>query len=181
MSLAAKLRQTFDEDEERRSTRTRLLLDGGVRHGTEDFADITVHDLSVDGFRAESAMELSPGMTVEIDLPGIGVREADVMWAGYPYAGCAFVQPLLREQVRAALAESPVVWGEFGGSEDMTSAVSRGAAIQIAAAVAEAVTPPATADETERPLPFGTRLRSILLINGLLWAGIVAVAWMLFG
>lgn len=175
MSLAAKLRQTFD-DEERRSARTRLRLDGGVRHGSEDYSDITVHDLSADGFRAESPLELSPGMTVEVDLPGIGLREAHVMWAGHPYAGCAFDQPLLREQVRAALAESPVVWGEFGSAEAGPSALSRGAAAFLDFT---AETPASAEVVSEPPLPFRTRARAIIGLNALLWAAIGAIAWLL--
>lgn len=176
MSLAAKLRQIFD-DEERRSTRTRLLLDAGVRHGDAPFTEITVHDLSATGFRAESAADLSPGMVVEIDLPGIGVREAEVMWAGHPYAGCAFQEPLLREQVRAALEASPVVWGEFGAQDDNLSALSRGKGyyfddlIDLKAAAA-----PSTAAK----LPLQQRMLAILGLNSLLWTGIiaiVAVAW----
>ncbi|WP_380872914.1 hypothetical protein ACFB49_38090 [Sphingomonas sp. DBB INV C78] len=178
MSLAAKLRQTFD-DEERRSTRTRLRLDAGVRHGSDSFSDIIVHDLSADGFRAESMMELSPGTTVEVELPGIGVCEADVMWAGHPYAGCAFAHPLLREQVRAALAHSPVVWGEFG--DEPASAQSRGlyfddyaitAEIEAAEAQAAALAMP--------PLPLGNRLRAIFGINTLLWAVVAGLAWAVF-
>ncbi|ARS28498.1 PilZ domain-containing protein [Sphingomonas sp. KC8] len=175
MSLAAKLRQIFD-DEERRSTRTRLRLDAGVRHGDQPFSEITVHDLSATGFRAESTADLSPGMIVEIDLPGIGVRDAEVMWAGHPYAGCAFREPLLREQICAALDASPVVWGEFGAPDDNLSALSRSNHTYFNDVVELTATPEAAPAPAIEKLPLQQRMLAILGLNSLLWAAIVAVA-----
>lgn len=178
MSLAAKLRPSFETDDDRRSPRTRMLLEGGARQDGGAFHDITIHDLSRDGFRAESGMELSPGMIVEVDIPGIGARNAQVMWAGHPYAGCAFAEPLLHEQVRTALDASPVVWGPFGKS-DGKAAEARG--VVAAPAPVDATGIGEAADIADEPrLPFSTRMRAIIAINVALWAVVAAVAWFAF-
>lgn len=176
MSLAAKLRPSFTADD-RKSPRTRMLLEGAARQEGGAFNDIMIHDLSRDGFRVESAMELSPGMTVEVDIPGVGLREATVMWAGHPYAGCAFTGQLLREQVRTALDASPVVWGPFGepGDHSVRSRLPE-------QSLSDLVIVDAEPRPFEQPrLPFSKRARAIIAIDVLLWAGVVGVAWAIFG
>ena len=176
MSLAAKLRPTF-EAEDRQSPRTRMLLEGTARQGEGAFHDITVHDLSRDGFRVESAMELAPGATVEVDLPGVGPREATVMWVGHPYAGCAFADPLLREQVRVAADASPVVWGSFGrATENPVEARA------LNRSLADLVSVEAAPEPIRLPsLSIGKRARAIIAIDVALWVGVVSLAWALFG
>jgi hypothetical protein len=177
MSLAAKLRPTFEAAEDRQSPRTRMLLGGTARQGEGVFQDITVHDLSRDGFRVESAMELTPGATVEVDLPGVGPREATVMWAGHPYAGCAFATPLLREQLRVATEASPVVWGSFGETGDNPAQ-----ARALNRSLADLVSTDAAPEPVRLPkLSFGKRARAIVAIDVLLWIGVVSLAWALFG
>lgn len=176
MSLAAKLRPSFTADD-RKSPRTRMLLEGAARQQGGAFSDITIHDLSRDGFRVESAMDLSPGMTVEVDIPGVGVRDATVMWAGHPYAGCAFVAPLLREQVRTAREESPVVWGPFGDPAD--NPVQARTPDQ---SLSDLVIVDAEPKLIERKrLPLSTRMRAIIAIDIVLWLAVVAIAWAIFG
>lgn len=176
MSLAAKLRPTF-EAEDRQSPRTRMLLEGTARQSGGAFHDITVHDLSRDGFRVESAMELSPGATVEVDLPGVGPREATVMWVGHPFAGCAFASPLLREQVRVATEASPVVWGSFGeGTENPAQARA------LNRSLADLVSIEPAPEPIRLPsLSFGKRARAIIVIDVALWIGVVSLAWVLLG
>lgn len=176
MSLAAKLRPTF-EAEDRQSPRTRMLLEGTARQGDGAFHDITVHDLSRDGFRVESTMELVSGATVEVDLPGVGPREATVMWVGHPYAGCSFASPLLREQLRIATEASPVVWGSFGeAAENPVQARS------LDRSLADLVSIDTASEPVRLPsLSFGKRARAIIAIDVALWIGVVSLAWALFG
>lgn len=176
MSLAAKLRPSFTADD-RKARRTRMLLESTARQDGGVFSDITLHDLSRDGFRVESMMDLSPGMTVEVDIPGVGLREANVMWAGHPYAGCAFAEPLLREQVRMALDASPVVWGSFGDADDNVAQAR--VPEKDLADLAFAGLEPRLAMEPR--LSFSTRAKAIIAIDVLLWAAVIAVAWAVFG
>lgn len=191
MSLAAKLRPSVPAAtvDPRRSERTRMLLDAGARQGEGAFDDIRVHDLSADGFRAEMPLALDAGTEVEIDLPGIGVRAARVMWAGPPYAGCAFAESLDADALRAALAESPVVWGDFGDGAVEEPPLARGAEAYFEAALSGAgLTRPVAADAVaaaEEPyvheLPVRTRFLSIVGLAGGLWAMLIGGGWVLFG
>ena len=56
--------------------------------------DIDVVDLSITGFRAETAYRLPPGTMVWITLPGMSGLEAEVAWQSYTHIGCAFRQAL---------------------------------------------------------------------------------------
>jgi hypothetical protein len=56
--------------------------------------DITVVDLSLTGFRAETYSILRPGTLVWITLPGFSALEAEVAWQRGEAIGCRFRQSL---------------------------------------------------------------------------------------
>ena len=56
--------------------------------------EISVLDLSLTGFRAETLHRVHPGTLVWITLPGFSGLEAQVAWQQNEHIGCAFRQPL---------------------------------------------------------------------------------------
>jgi hypothetical protein len=79
----------------RKSSRIVVDFSAGLRPrgGT---AAVTVHvlDLSVDGFRVDSMLDLHVGMDVWLRLPGLEPIHAKVAWIDGYLAGCAFERPL---------------------------------------------------------------------------------------
>lgn len=79
----------------RKSSRVVVDFSAGLRPrgGT---AAVTVHvlDLSVDGFRVDSMLDLQIGMDVWLRLPGLEPIHAKVAWIDGYLAGCAFERPL---------------------------------------------------------------------------------------
>ena len=78
----------------RRSERVSIEFAAGLRQRGASGVSIQIMDLSVDGFRAATHLELYPGTDVWLRLPGLESCHARVVWAGAHYVGCAFVRPL---------------------------------------------------------------------------------------
>ena len=57
-------------------------------------SSIQILDLSVDGFRATTHLQLEKGSDVWLRLPGLEPYQAKVMWAKGNFVGCAFERPL---------------------------------------------------------------------------------------
>lgn len=79
----------------RKSSRVAVDFSAGLRPrgGT---AAVTVHvlDLSIDGFRVDSMLDLQVGVDVWLRLPGLEPIHAKVAWIDGYLAGCAFERPL---------------------------------------------------------------------------------------
>jgi hypothetical protein len=78
----------------RRALRRPVKLKARLRDRGSTRFDIDVLDLSLSGFRAETAYTLHPGTAVWITLPGFAGLEATVAWQTREQVGCAFRQPL---------------------------------------------------------------------------------------
>jgi hypothetical protein len=78
----------------RRAQRVALRCAGGMRRKGGTGVTVQVLDLSTEGFRVETHLELAPGADVWIRLPGLESRHAKVVWADRFRFGCAFVEPL---------------------------------------------------------------------------------------
>ncbi|WP_326523316.1 PilZ domain-containing protein [Sphingomonas sp.] len=74
--------------------RRAVLLDARVRDRSAARFSIRVVDLSMTGFRAETAFGVRPGTLIWITLPGLQGLEAEVAWHRGEYIGAAFRQPL---------------------------------------------------------------------------------------
>lgn len=79
----------------RKSSRVAVDFSAGLRP-RGGAAAVTVHvlDLSVDGFRVDSMLDLQAGMDVWLRLPGLEPIHAKVAWIDGYLAGCAFERPL---------------------------------------------------------------------------------------
>lgn len=78
----------------RKSERVALELGAGLRQRGGTGVSIQILDLSVDGFRASTHLELPHGTDVWLRLPGLEPYQARVAWSKGHYVGCAFVRPL---------------------------------------------------------------------------------------
>lgn len=78
----------------RRALRLDVSMKAALRKtGTTRF-NVDVLDMSVMGFRCETAYNLTPGTRVWLGVPKLEALESIVMWReGFTY-GCAFVTPL---------------------------------------------------------------------------------------
>jgi hypothetical protein len=78
----------------RRSERVTLELGAGLRQRGGTGVSIQILDLSVDGFRASTHLNLAKGTDVWLRLPGLEPYQARVMWTKGVFVGCAFDRPL---------------------------------------------------------------------------------------
>jgi hypothetical protein len=78
----------------RKSERVKLELGAGLRQRGGTGVAIQILDLSTDGFRATTHLQLEKGSDVWLRLPGLEPHHAKVMWAKGAFIGCAFERPL---------------------------------------------------------------------------------------
>lgn len=78
----------------RKSERVSLELGAGLRQRGGSGVSIQILDLSVDGFRASTHLDLPNGTDVWLRLPGLEPLQATVAWSKGQYVGCAFARPL---------------------------------------------------------------------------------------
>jgi hypothetical protein len=89
----------------RRARRVPVELDAGLRRRGMTRAAVQVLDLSVDGFRAGTTLDLVEGEEVWLRLPGLEGFPARVVWAANRQVGCAFLRslhPAVHEMIIAA-------------------------------------------------------------------------------
>lgn len=78
----------------RATLRKAVRLDARVRDRGASRFSIRILDLSMTGFRAETAFTLRAGSLVWITLPGLQGLEATIAWQQGEHVGGAFRQPL---------------------------------------------------------------------------------------
>ena len=78
----------------RRVERVPVELGAGLRQRGASGVSVQIMDLSTDGFRVATHLDLYPGTDVWLRLPGLEPNHARVIWAQGHYVGCAFVRPL---------------------------------------------------------------------------------------
>lgn len=83
--------QTYDD---RRAERKVMRVKAQLREFGAGKFDIDIIDLSITGFRIETAYQLQPGALVWLTVPGLAALEAQVMWRDAFRFGCAFTGPL---------------------------------------------------------------------------------------
>jgi hypothetical protein len=78
----------------RGTLRKAVQLEARVRDRGSTKFSIKVVDLSVTGFRAETAFTTRPGSLIWINLPGLQGLEAEIAWQRGEHIGAAFRQAL---------------------------------------------------------------------------------------
>jgi hypothetical protein len=90
--------ETSIDNRERQRHKLFLEVEGG-EHDTASDA-VLVHDILDTGLLIETTSELGVGEIIEVNLPNVGVMEAEIMWAGGQIYGCKFK----RERTQAAIS-----------------------------------------------------------------------------
>src|SRR5947209_1913813 len=80
--------------EGRRAPRAEVVLGAGLRQRGAHAVTVQIVDLSTDGFRAATHLQLFPGSDVWLKLPGLESLHARVVWMTGHMMGCQFVRPL---------------------------------------------------------------------------------------
>ncbi len=78
----------------RKVDRVSIELGAGLRQRGASGVSVQIMDLSTDGFRVATHLELYPGTDVWLRLPGLEPSHARVVWSEGHFCGCAFVRPL---------------------------------------------------------------------------------------
>jgi hypothetical protein len=90
--------ETLIDNRKRQRHKLFLEVEGG-EHDTASDA-VLVHDILDTGLLIETTSELGVGEIIEVNLPNVGVMEAEIMWAGGQIYGCKFK----RERTQAAIS-----------------------------------------------------------------------------
>ena len=78
----------------RRADRVSIELGAGLRQRGASGVAVQIMDLSTDGFKVATHLELYAGTDVWLRLPGLEACHARVIWSEGHFVGCAFVRPL---------------------------------------------------------------------------------------
>ncbi|WP_129791930.1 PilZ domain-containing protein [Sphingosinicella sp. CPCC 101087] len=90
----------------RRSERVPVALGAGLRQRGASGVSVQITDLSTDGFRVATHLELQVGTDVWLRLPGLEASHARVVWAEGQSIGCAFIRPLHPAVLEMIVAKS---------------------------------------------------------------------------
>ena len=90
---------------DRRATpRTEVRLSGQVGSEARETAFVVLRDISTDGFSFRCFEYFAPGARIWLDLPGVGVRQAEVIWEDVARTGCRFETPLADAEFEQVIA-----------------------------------------------------------------------------
>ena len=82
------------ERKPRKSQRIDVEVSAALRQRGASGVSVRVLDLSPEGFRASTHLELGKGSDVWLRLPGLEPLHATVAWSTGHFIGCAFERPL---------------------------------------------------------------------------------------
>ena len=100
----------------RRAERRIFNLAARLREPGAAIAGAVVHDLSTDGFTAETAMQLEAGADIWLRLPGLEPQKSRVAWTEDGRTGFEFAAPLHPATLETLTAASrkPALRRSFG-------------------------------------------------------------------
>ncbi len=78
----------------RQARRVSLDMDAALRQRGASGVSVQIMDLSTDGFRVTTHLDLFEGHDVWLRLNGLEACHAKVVWRSGPYVGCRFTRPL---------------------------------------------------------------------------------------
>jgi hypothetical protein len=93
--------------EQRRSVRHAVRIGATVHHLSTSARPVIVSDLSSHGFRVELAGNVKPGTLIALQLGGLALLEAYIVWQKGTQVGCKFLAELHPALLEAAMAVSP--------------------------------------------------------------------------
>lgn len=74
--------------------RVEVSFGAALRQRGASGVSVQIADLSTNGFRVATHLELQPGTDVWLRLPGLEPCHARAVWCRGHYVGCEFVRPL---------------------------------------------------------------------------------------
>ena len=74
--------------------RVEVSFGAALRQRGASGVSVQIADLSTNGFRVATHLELQPGTDVWLRLPGLEPCHARAVWSRGHYVGCEFVRPL---------------------------------------------------------------------------------------
>ena len=92
--LTTDIRPAATSRASRKSERVALEIGAGLRQRGGTGVGIQIVDLSTDGFRATTHLQLEKGADVWLRLPGLEPLAAKVIWADPHRAGMQFERPI---------------------------------------------------------------------------------------
>ena len=99
--------------DKRNCRRHRLILEVEARDSGPMSGTVTVYDISNTGLLIDTNSSLLFGEAIEVQLPLVGFRTAEVVWTSGNLVGCKFTHVLTQGTVSAArLGGGPVQSGE---------------------------------------------------------------------
>lgn len=86
-----------------RKPRAAVAIDAWLLLPDDEVAPIEVRNISTDGFMGEAPVEISPGTSFGIVMPGCGIVRASVCWSEDGEIGGQFRRPLSVERLEGSL------------------------------------------------------------------------------
>ena len=108
MSLLAHLEPGDPTANRRTSARRTLRLQARGNIASQASADVTIHDLSLTGLLIETSASLAADERIDVDVPELGLTEAQVVWSSGRFFGCKFKRPIPPAALSSAILKSPV-------------------------------------------------------------------------
>lgn len=106
MTVLAHIQPKRAPSVERSGARKKLKLLTAATTARGGTANVLVLDISTSGILVQSDAPLEVGEAIEVQLPGTGARQAQVVWSGGNFFGCSFDRPISSATVSAALLRS---------------------------------------------------------------------------
>ena len=147
--------------DKRNFRRHRLILEVEARDSGPTSGTVTVYDISNTGLLIETNSSLSVGEMIEVQLPLVGFRTAEIIWTSGQLVGCKFAHALTQGVVSAAR-----LGGSF--SHDMNKE-------QVEVLAVEVEADDYNSGMSDEKLSLGATLRVILVLTILAWAAVQVV------
>jgi hypothetical protein len=98
----------------RSSPRRTLHLQSTLADGGEE---VIIHDISHTGLLLETTALLTERQALDVELPEVGIVQANVVWRSSRFVGCRFATPVSQAAVSAALLRNPIARPEETSEE----------------------------------------------------------------
>jgi hypothetical protein len=92
--FGAELSTTAPTAKSRSAERVEVSFGAALRQRGASGVAVQVADLSTNGFRVATHLQLEPGTDVWLRLPGLEPCHAKAVWSRGHHVGCEFVRPL---------------------------------------------------------------------------------------
>lgn len=107
--MALQARLAASKAGNRRSSPRRTL---SLQSTLVDGEEVIIHDISNTGLLLETTALLTERQALDVELPEVGIVQANVVWRSSRFVGCRFAKPVSQAAVSAALLRNPIARAE---------------------------------------------------------------------